>query len=75
MSREPPTNTGYEDAELKVRRNERSLLGLIGRLHLESIRARSGLEDCLSSLKDIAKEQNPNSQPTEIPSRLVDASV
>jgi hypothetical protein len=30
MSRGPPTNTGYEDAELKVRRNGRSLLGLIG---------------------------------------------
>jgi hypothetical protein len=30
MSRGPPTNTGYEDAELEVRRNERSLLGLIG---------------------------------------------
>jgi hypothetical protein len=33
-------------------------------LHLESIKARSGLEDCLSSLKNIAKVQNSNSHPT-----------
>jgi hypothetical protein len=34
-------------------------------LYLESIKARSGVEDCLfSSLKDIAKVQNSNPQPT-----------
>ena len=33
-------------------------------LHLESIKATSGLEDCFSRLNDIAKVQNSNSQPT-----------